>query len=129
MAYRPPVAVYDACVLYPFHLRNLLVQFGVDRLVEPRWTDEIHDEWIRSLIRRVLRQSVELLTLTRDLMNRMIPTEMSPTMRATSRGSSCPIWTIAVSLPLARKRRVDHRHLESARFPSGRATQNMGSAS
>jgi hypothetical protein len=46
MAFEPPIAVYDACVLYPFHLRNLLVQCAVDRLVDARWTDEIHDEWI-----------------------------------------------------------------------------------
>ena len=40
MAFEPPVAVYDSCVLYPFDVRNLLVQFAVDRLVEARWTDE-----------------------------------------------------------------------------------------
>ena len=34
MAYSPPRAVYDACVLYPFHLRNLLIQCAADRLVE-----------------------------------------------------------------------------------------------
>ena len=44
MAFEPLVAVYDACVLYPFHLRNLLVQCAVDRLVEARWTNDIHDE-------------------------------------------------------------------------------------
>ena len=49
MDYKPTIAIYDACVLYPFHLRNLLVQCGVDRLVEARWTDAIHDEWIRNL--------------------------------------------------------------------------------
>lgn len=36
MAFEPPVAVYDSCVLYPFDLRNLLVQFAFDRLVEAR---------------------------------------------------------------------------------------------
>ena len=49
MAYSPPRAVYDACVLYPFHLRNLLIQCAADRLVEARWSAEIHDEWIRNL--------------------------------------------------------------------------------
>ena len=34
----PSVAVFDACILYPFHLRNVLVQAAVDRLVEARWT-------------------------------------------------------------------------------------------
>jgi hypothetical protein len=42
MAYDPPVVVYDANVLYQFHLQNLLVQCAVDRLVAARWTDEIH---------------------------------------------------------------------------------------
>ncbi len=41
MPYKPPVAIYDACVLYPFHLRNLLVQCAVDRLVDARWSDGI----------------------------------------------------------------------------------------
>jgi hypothetical protein len=49
MANNPPVAVYDACVLYPFHLRNVLIQSAFDGLVEARWTDDIHDEWMRSL--------------------------------------------------------------------------------
>jgi hypothetical protein len=49
MAFEPSVAVFDACILYPFHLRNIVVQAAVDRLVEARWTDEIHEEWIRKL--------------------------------------------------------------------------------
>ncbi len=28
---RPPVVLLDANLLYPFHLRNLLVQFAVER--------------------------------------------------------------------------------------------------
>jgi hypothetical protein len=49
MGIEPAVAVLDACVLYPFHLRNIFIQAAVDRLVAPRWTDEIHDEWTRNL--------------------------------------------------------------------------------
>lgn len=49
MASNPPIAVYDACVLYPFHLRNILIQCAVDGLVEARWTDDIHDDWTRNL--------------------------------------------------------------------------------
>ncbi len=49
MAFKPSVTVFDACILYPFHLRNIVVQAAVDRLVESRWTDAIHDEWIRNL--------------------------------------------------------------------------------
>ena len=32
----PPVVVLDANLLYPFHLRNLLVQLGVDAISAPR---------------------------------------------------------------------------------------------
>src|SRR5579863_1159276 len=73
MVYRPPVAIYDACVLYPFHLRNLLLQCAVDRLVDARWTDEIHDEWMRSLLADRPALSRDDLTRTRGLMNRVLP--------------------------------------------------------
>lgn len=36
---RPPVVLLDANLLYPFHLRNLLVQFAVERLIDVWWTD------------------------------------------------------------------------------------------
>ena len=36
MASKAPVAVYDACVLYPFHLRNVLIQCAFDGLVDTR---------------------------------------------------------------------------------------------
>ena len=45
-AFEPPVAVFDACILYPFRLRNIVVQVAADQWVQARWTDEIHDEWI-----------------------------------------------------------------------------------
>ena len=73
MPFNPQVAIYDACVLYPFHLRNLLIQCAVDRLVEARWTDEIHDEWIRNLIAKTPEVSEERLTKTRNLMNAVVP--------------------------------------------------------
>jgi predicted nucleic acid-binding protein len=73
MTYKPVSAAYDACVLYPFHLRNLLVQCGVDRLVDVHWTDQIHDEWIRNLAANRSDISVERLTKTRDLMKQVLP--------------------------------------------------------
>jgi PIN domain len=76
MAFEPAVAVFDACILYPFHLRNILVQAAVDRLVDARWTDEIHDEWIRNLTARAPAVPVERLQNTRRLMNDALPTAM-----------------------------------------------------
>jgi len=41
--------VFDACVLYPALLRNVMLQFATTELFRTRWTDAIHDEWTRSL--------------------------------------------------------------------------------
>lgn len=73
MASNPPVAVYDACVLYPFHLRNVLMQCAFDGLVEARWTDEIHDEWIRNLAANAPTLPIERLIATRDRMKSVLP--------------------------------------------------------
>jgi len=73
MAFEPSVAVFDACILYPFHLRNILIQLAVDRLVEARWTDQIHDEWIRNLASRGPAIPTERLQNTRKLMNTALP--------------------------------------------------------
>ena len=61
-------------ILYPFHLRNIIVQAAVDRLVEARWTDEIHDEWMRNLMVQVPAIPMERLQVTRQLMNSALPT-------------------------------------------------------
>ena len=74
MLYRPPVAVFDACVLYPLHTRNILVQCAADRLVDACWTDEIHDEWMRNLVANTPGLSLNRLQRTRDLMKAAVPT-------------------------------------------------------
>ncbi len=76
MAFEPSVAVFDACILYPFHLRNIVVQAAVDRLVEARWTDAIHDEWIRNLTADTPGIPIERLEITRRLMNDALPTAL-----------------------------------------------------
>ena len=44
-----PVVVYDANVLYPAQLRDLLMRLAVNDLVRPHWSDDIHDEWMRNV--------------------------------------------------------------------------------
>ncbi|RCS21450.1 PIN domain-containing protein [Phyllobacterium salinisoli] len=73
MASKPPVAVYDACVLYPFHLRNVLIQCAFDGLVDARWTDDIHDEWMRNLAANTPALPIERLIATRDRMKAVLP--------------------------------------------------------
>jgi hypothetical protein len=71
-AQSPPVVLLDANLLYPFHLRNLLVQLGVHHIIAPRWTDAIHDEWIGSLV-ATGKATRERLIRTRDIMQRVLP--------------------------------------------------------
>jgi predicted nucleic acid-binding protein len=62
-------AFYDACVLYPAPLRDLLMHLAVTDLFRAKWTDEIHEEWIRNLLKNRADLRREQLERTRDLMN------------------------------------------------------------
>jgi len=42
------IVVYDACVLYPAPLRDLLMYLALTDLFRAKWTDTIHEEWIHS---------------------------------------------------------------------------------
>lgn len=67
------VAVLDTCVLYPAPLRDLLLRLALTDLFRARWTDRIHDEWIRSLLSQRPDLSRERLQRTRGLMDRTVP--------------------------------------------------------
>ena len=43
--------VFDACVLYPAPLRDFLLHLAEDELIDSYWSEEIREEWIRSLLR------------------------------------------------------------------------------
>lgn len=43
------IAIYDACVLYPAPLRDLLMHLALTGLLQAKWTETIHEEWIRNL--------------------------------------------------------------------------------
>lgn len=62
-------ALYDACVLYPAPLRDLLMQLAMTDLFRARWTDRIHDEWIRNVLKKRPDLRPEQLGRTRELMN------------------------------------------------------------
>jgi predicted nucleic acid-binding protein len=62
-------ALYDACVLYPAPLRDLLMELAGAGLFRARWTDEIHNEWIENLLENEPHRERARLERTRDLMN------------------------------------------------------------
>ena len=65
--------VYDACVLYPAPLRDLLMWLGVSGRFQARWTAQIHDEWKRNLLRKRPDISAAQLDRTSALMDQAIP--------------------------------------------------------
>jgi len=64
--------IYDACVLYPACLRDLLVRLTMTGLFRARWTDQIHDEWIGNLLKNRPDLSPERLERTRRKMNQYV---------------------------------------------------------
>lgn len=67
-----PVALYDANVLYPFTLRDVLIRLGIAGVVRPRWTAQILDEVFRNLSRNRPELDPIRLTRTRLLMNEAV---------------------------------------------------------
>ena len=60
------VSLIDACVLYPAALRDLIIGTAQTGLYRARWTDKIHDEWIRNVLknRPDLKAAREQVTAT-----------------------------------------------------------------
>ena len=48
------IVIYDSCVLYPAPLRDLLMRLALTDLYHIKWTQEIHKEWMRNLLRIAL---------------------------------------------------------------------------
>lgn len=48
----PFTAVFDACVLYPAPLRDLLMWLALSGRFRARWSEQIHHEWTRNLLRK-----------------------------------------------------------------------------
>ena len=66
-------AVFDACVLYSAPLRDFLLRLGYAKLVHPLWSEEIHAEWIRSLLRKRTDLQRERLERTRREIDAKFP--------------------------------------------------------
>ena len=66
---RPTVALLDACILYSAALRDLLMWLAIEKLYLPRWTEQIHDEWMENVLANRPDLSRAKLERTRALMN------------------------------------------------------------
>lgn len=67
------VALLDACVLYPAVLRDVFLWLAAESVYQPRWTDTIHEEWIRAVLANRPDLTRKQLERTRTLMNQVDP--------------------------------------------------------
>jgi predicted nucleic acid-binding protein len=65
-------ALLDANVLYPAPVRDILIQLAVTDIFHAKWTADIHEEWIRSLLRDQPQRDRAVLERTRDLMDKAV---------------------------------------------------------
>lgn len=66
-------ALFDACVLYPAPIRDLLLQLALTDLFRARWTDRIHEEWTRSVLADRPELDSMQIARARQLMNAAVP--------------------------------------------------------
>jgi predicted nucleic acid-binding protein len=66
-------ATYDACVLHPAGLRDLLVRLATTGMFRAHWSTDILDEMVRSILRRRPDLSEAQLARTRQLMCDAVP--------------------------------------------------------
>ncbi|GGZ90748.1 PIN domain-containing protein [Streptomyces echinoruber] len=64
--------VYDACVLYPSTLRDLLIRIAAAGLVQAKWSERILNEVFENLARNRPDLRQEKLDRTRELMKRAV---------------------------------------------------------
>lgn len=67
------VVIYDACVLYPAPLRDLLIRIARTGVVRARWSEKILDECFESVLKQRADLSREQLARTRELMVQAVP--------------------------------------------------------
>lgn len=62
-------ALYDACVLYPAPLRDVLMELALSDMLRAKWSSQIHDEWIRAVRADRSDLTADQLQHTRELMD------------------------------------------------------------
>ena len=102
------VIVYDACVLFPAPLRDLLIRLAQTGVVRARWSERILDEVFRNILRVRPELKPEQLERTRALMNQAIPDVVVDGFESIEAGLSLPD--------------VDDRHVLAAAIRSGAQT-------
>lgn len=100
-------AVYDACVLYPAPIRDLLIRLARTGLFRAHWTHHIHEEWMRALKRQRPDIDEEKLDRLRRMMDSAVP--------------DCLVTGFEPLIENLRLPDADDRHVLAAAIKSGAA--------
>lgn len=92
--------VYDACVLYPAPVRDLLVQLATANLFRAHWTDAIHEEWIGNVLKNRPDLTRQQMERTRALMDSAV--------------MDCLVSGYEYLIPVAHLPDADDRHILAA---------------
>ena len=66
-------ALYDACVLYPPSIRDILLELAAhSELFRAKWTEEINNEWIEALLERRDDFLVSVYALDQDVVQQAV---------------------------------------------------------
>lgn len=68
----PVTAIYDANILYPAPLRDLFIRIAQTGIVRAKWTEMIHEEWMRNVLKNNQRATAERLARTKKLINESV---------------------------------------------------------
>ncbi len=104
----PFTVIYDANVLYPAPLRDLLIRLAQTSLVQARWTDEILDETFRNIVKDRPDLDPAKLERTRTLMNDAV--------------RDCLVTGYASLVPGLNLPDADDRHVLAAAIKAGAQT-------
>lgn len=97
--------IYDACVLYPAPLRDLLMWLALTDLYHARWSDRIQEEWIRNVLKERQDIKPEDLERTRVLMNKAV--------------RDCIVTDFEHLIPVVELPDLDDRHVLAAAIHGG----------
>ena len=100
-----PKVVLDACVLYPAELRNLMMWLAVHEVIRPKWSAQIHEEWMRNVLKDRPDLTRRQLERTRRLMD--------------LHGGDCLVFDFEKHIPELKLPDPDDRHVLAAAIESG----------
>jgi hypothetical protein len=100
-----PIVVLDACVLYPAGLRSLMMWLAVHGLIRPKWTEQIHDEWMRNVLKDRSDLTRKQLERTRRLMD--------------EHGGDCLVFDYEKHIASLTLPDMDDRHVVAAGIEAG----------